>query len=486
MSVLFHSRLRAGLVAGVTVAALSTLFSMQVAHAAHAAPDPQWTRLSSGNVGTQQQPSVHRFGRDLQVVWTQPDGQLTSMWTRILGADGNPTGPAERILRWQTLIPDPVIFAIGAKRYIVFAGMRTSNVTDPYSTGAEYYLTSADGRSWTLGSGSLSASERAAGSYGTAAIGYKGSPLVAFTEASASRITFHRGIDPNSPATQPDGQTAGTGNFAYDTALGEDASTSDVWALWYSNSGKRATNGVVAQRLFPMMGSLVNAPASSTTAHGTATSTAPDQDLPAVSRSAASGGGVYTAYATPKANAITVWRVGARRPAFTIKATFEIGQVSLAAGPAGRLWIFWRNGTGQLQATRTNKAATRVGAIRDVPRLRGATVYRTAGDGSRGPLDLVSLMAAARGAMDSIQVLPGLTGSAGRIWKQGHSYAVTVTDAGAPVSGALVRFAGHSAKSNRHGLARFTVSRHQALKRSTVTVSHRGYAGVDLQVSVRG
>ena len=345
MSVLFRPRLRAGLAAGVTVAALSTLFSMQ---AAHAAPDPQWTRLSSGNVGTQQQPSVHRFGRDLQVVWTQPAGQQTAMWTRILGADGKPTGPAERILRWQTLIQDPVIFAIGSERYIVFAGMRTSNVTDPYSTGAEYYLTSADGRSWTLGAGSLSASERAAGSYGTAAIDYLGSPLVAFTEASASRITFHHGIDPNSPATQPDGHTANTGNFAYNTALGEDASTSAVWALWYSNSGKRATNGIVAQRLFPTMGSLVNAPSSSMTSHGSATSTAPDQDLPAVSRSARSGGGVYTAYATPKANAITVWRVGARRPAFTIKATFEVGQVSLAAGPGGRLWIFWRNGTGEL------------------------------------------------------------------------------------------------------------------------------------------
>ena len=80
--------------------------------------------------------------------------------------------------------------------------------------------------------------------------------------------------------------------------------------------------------------------------------------------------------------------------------------------------------------------------------------------------------------MDSIHILPGLTGSAQHVWRRGHSYTVKVTDAGAPVSGALVRFAGHQAKTNRHGMARFTVSRHQALKRSTVTVSHRGYAGV--------
>ena len=482
MSVLFRFRLRAGLAAAVTVATLSTMFATQVAHAA---ANPQWTQLSSGNVGTQQQPSVHRFGRDLQVVWTQPVGQRSAMWTRILGADGRPTGPAERILLWQTLIQDPAIFAIGSERYIVFAGQRTTNVTDPYSNGAEYYLTSTDGRSWTLGTGSLSASEHAAGSYGTAAIDYRGSPLVAFTEASTSRITFHQGIDPNSPATQPDGHTADTGNFAYNTALGEDPSTSAVWALWYSNSGKRATNGVVAQRLFPTMGSLVNAPSSSTTSRGSTTSTAPDQDLAVVPRSARSGGGLWTAYATPKANAIAVWRVGARRPAFTIKATFEVGQVSLAAGPGGRLWIFWRNGTGNVQATRTNKAATRIGAIRDVKPPRGTTAYRIAGEGSPGPLTLVSLMAGARGAMDSIQVLPGLTCSAPRIWRRGHSYTVKVADAGAPLNGALVRFAGHQAKTNRHGIARFSVSRHQALKRTTVTVNHAGYAGAAVKVSVK-
>src|SRR3954465_93408 len=105
MSVFFRRRLPAGLVTTIIVAALSASFSMQVAQAA---PGPQWTRLSLGNVGTQQQPSVHRFGRDLQIVWTQPDGQLTAMWTRILDAAGKPIGPAERILKWHTLIADPV------------------------------------------------------------------------------------------------------------------------------------------------------------------------------------------------------------------------------------------------------------------------------------------------------------------------------------------------------------------------------------------
>ena len=250
----------------------------------------------------------------------------------------------------------------------------------------------------------------AAGSYGTAAIDYLGSPLVAFTEASASRITFHHGIDPNSPAAQPDGQTADTGNFAYNTALGEDAATSAVWALWYSNSGKPATNGVVAQRLFPTMGSLVKAPSASLTSHGAATSTAPDQDLPAVARSARVRR--WVVHRVRDAEGECHRRLARRRSPAGAHDQGHLRDRSGLAGRRtdGRLWIFWRNGTGKLQATRTNKAATRIGAIRDVAPPRGTTVYRTAGDGSRGPLDLVSLVAGARGAMDSTRSVPGLPG----------------------------------------------------------------------------
>jgi hypothetical protein len=482
MTVQSRTRWRASLVGALTLVTGLSLCSLP--SAAHATPDGHWTTLSSGDVGTVQQPAVHRFGRDLQVVWTQPEGQKSALWTRILHSNGKPAGPAVRILLWEGLIPDPTIFAIGSERVIAFSGMRTGDITDPYTNGAEYYLTSQNGTSWTLGAGSLSHSNSAFGSYGTAAIDYNGSPLVAFTEASSSRITFHHGVDSHSPATTADGHTADTGNFAYNTGLGEDASTGNVWAVWYSNSGKPATDGVEAQRLYPSMGALTHAPSSSKVSGGSSTSTAPDQDLPAVSRPAKSGGGVYTAYATPSAGSIAVWRIGASRPAFTVPAHFSIGQVSLSSGPKGRLWVFWRDGTGAMGATRTNKAATRIGAIRSIAAPRGNTSYRTAGDGSRGSLDLVSLFAASHGAMESAQVLPGLTAKSHHSWRRGHSYTVKVTDAGAPVKGAVVRFGHHKAHTNRHGKAHFKVSSGASRGRTVVRVGHKGYASAHLKIKV--
>jgi hypothetical protein len=483
MSMQSRTRWRAGLVGALSVA---TVLALSATPAAHATPDRHWTKLSTGTVDTVRQPSVHRFGRDLQVVWTQPQGQRTALYTRILGANGKPKSGPIRIAVWEGLIEDPVIFGMGSQRVIAFSGLRTGNTLDPYDSGAEFYLTSPTGTTWTLATGSLSASTAAYGSYGTAAIDYNGAPLVAFTEASAHRITFHYGIDAHDPATTPDGHTSSTGNFAYDTGLGEDAATSNVWAVWYSNSGKPGTDGVNAQRIYPSLGTLVHAPTTTSVHHGAAYSIAPDEDLPAVSRPASAGGGVYTAYAMPNDRSIAVWRVGASHAAFTVKTGNPVGQVSLGAGPHGKLWLFWRGGSvGALQATRTNVAATRIGAIRTIAPPKGTTVYRTAGDGSLGTLDLVSLFANTHGAMDSAQVLPGLTGSTAHAWHRGNTYAVKVTDAGAPVKGAVVSFGGHKAHTNRHGIAHLRVSSGASLGRAHVRLSHHHYAKARITIHIK-
>jgi hypothetical protein len=480
MSLQSRTRWRASLISTV---ALATGLSLGSLPAAHATPDGHWTTLSKGNIDTVRQPAVHRFGRDLQAIWTQPQGQRIALYTRIIGANGKPKTAAIRIMVWDGIIEDPVIFGIGSQRVIAFSGLRNGNTPDPYTSGAEFYLTSPNGTAWTLGTGSLSQSTAAFGSYGTAAIDYNGSPLVAFTEASTSRITFHHGIDSHIPAATADGHTSSTGNFAYSTGLGEDKSTSNVWAIWYSNSGKPRTTGVDAQRIYPTEGALVHAPASFLARGGAATSTAPDQDLPAVSRPASAGGGVYTAYATPSDRSIVVWRVGARHPAFIVRSVNTAGQVSLGAGPHGKLWLFWRDGN-NVRATRSNAAATRAGAIRTIAPPRGTTAYRIAGDGALGPLDVVSLFSAAHGSMDSAQILPGLSGSASRVWRRGHRYTVKVTDAGAPVAGAVVSFAGHKAHTNRHGIARLTTSSRASLGHGQVRISHRGYAGARVRVTV--
>ena len=467
---------------GVALAATLPMSSLQTASAG---PPGRWTKLSTGHVDTVRQPAVHRFGHDPQVVWTQPTAAGSALWTRILDRHGSPTSAPIRILNWAGLIEDPVIFGIGSERIIAFSGLRNGNTLDPYTNGAEYSLTSTNGTTWTLRSGSLSASQAAYGSYGTAAIDHDGAPLVAFTEASASRITFHNGFDAASPAAAPDGHTANTGNFAYDTGLGEDTATSQVWAVWYSNSGKAATDAVSAQRIYPSMGPRVHAPDSTAVIGGSRTSAAPDQDLPVVARPAPAGGGVYTAYVAPTNRAIVLWRVGSAHPTLTIRSGNGIGQVSMASGGHGRLWLFWRDQlSGNVRATRTNVAATRIGAIRSVAPPRGSTVYRTAGDGTPGTLDLVTLVQGSHNAMVSTQVLPGLSGSTRQNWRRGHSYRVKVTDAGAPVAGAAVHFAGRTGHTNRRGIALVHVATHQGLGHADVKVSRSGYAGARLRIKV--
>ncbi len=167
-----------------------------------------------------------------------------------------------------------------------------------------------------------------------------------------------------------------------------------------------------------------------------------------------------------------------------MKSVNTAGQVSLGAGPKGKLWLFWRDGN-NLRATRSNAAATRAGAVRTIAPPRGRTAYRTAGDGRLGPLDLVSLFSASHGSMDSAQVLPGLTGSTGRVWRRGHRYKIKVTDAGAPVKGAVVRFDGHKARTNRHGVARLRVPRGASLGHARVRISHHRYAAARLRVAVK-
>jgi hypothetical protein len=474
---------RAGLVGALALATVLPLTSFQ---GASAGPPGRWTTLSIGHEDSVRQPSIHRFGADAQVIWTQPTAVGSALWTRILNRHGNPTSAPIRILNWAGLIEDPVIFGIGSERVIAFSGLRNGNSLDPYTNGAEYSLTSTNGTAWTLRKGSLSASQAAYGSYGTAAINHNGEPLVAFTEASASRITFHNGFDSASPAGTPDGHTADTGNFAYDTGLGEDARTSQVWAVWYSNSGKASTDAVNAQRIFPSMSARVHAPKSTATISGWQTSTAPDQDLPVVARPASVGGGVYTAYATPKDRSIVLWRVGSPHVTLTITSKNGIGQVSMASGGRGRLWIFWRDGlTGHMQATRTNIAATRIGAIRSVAPPSGTTVYRSAGDGTPGTLDLVTLVQGTRNAMISTQVLPGLSMSTRHAWRRGHTYTVKVTDAGAPVAGASVHFAGRTARANRHGVAHLRVPSVESLGRHLLSAGRAGYAAARLKVTVK-
>ncbi len=147
--------------------------------------------------------------------------------------------------------------------------------------------------------------------------------------------------------------------------------------------------------------------------------------------------GVYVGYCSgyPVCKSTLLWRVGGGKP-LKVGGSDDVEDVDVAPGPDGRLWVMWHDGrTKQLHATRTNKAATRVGPLVTLAPPKGTSnMWKLAGEGSLGPLDVL-VSATVGGALQTwhTQVLPRLQLT---VKKSGKVVKLTVTDAGDPVAGA--------------------------------------------------
>jgi hypothetical protein len=470
--------IRLAAIASIAVAAASML----ALPAAHGASQAKWVTISSGNVNnTVEQPSIAKFGSDYEAVWTVKAGSKYALDARILNAAGKPLGGVISVVgKWNLIGEDPTIFAIGSTRYIAFAGDRQDSNSDPYNSGVEDYATSQDGKTWTLGAGSLSQSELASQDGGTSVINNAGTPVTAM--ALSGGVTFHVGIDTSHrPALSPDATTSAPG-FSSDAGVGRDAKTGQVWALWASGNGGAGKDGVWAQPILPSLGTLIHAPGSY--ASGGTTSFGLQQDLSAASRT---GGGVYTAYVTSAQKSIDVWKVGAKKPFATLADHNGPTDVVVTPGPAGRIWVYWRDGSGW-HATRSNKAATRFGPITTVSIPKGdSSNYAIAGAGPSGPLEAVALATTGSNTNEVIarQILPKLSVSASpHAVKRGHSLTVKVTDAGDAVKGATVHFDGMKKKTNKKGEATFKVPGGASLGKTKVTASISGYTGASTKVTI--
>src|SRR5918995_1039362 len=108
-------------------------------------------------------------------------------------------------------------------------------------------------------------------------------------------------------------------------------------------------------------------------------------------------GGVYLFYGQgyPTFKTLALWKVDTARPGLVIKADRN-EHANVAAAPEGRLWLMWEQ-NGVINAARTNRAATRVGAVNAIRPPSGAAIFRLNGEGSAGPLDLVANMQVAGG-----------------------------------------------------------------------------------------
>ncbi len=463
-------------VAAVVIATVSLL------DAAPAGAATTWQTLSGNTRNAGTTPSIARFGNGYEVVWVANNGATKSIQARLLNAAGKPLGNVITVLSgWDQLQNDPTILAKGKTRLIGFGGYR-GGTNDPYNSGAEYYLTSGNGASWTLSSGSLSAADLTGGDTGTAVVNDAGTIISGFAESDGVR--YHVGTSALNPAPGTDPLTRTTGNFSYFPGVGVNAANQKVWALWFSNSGSSHHDGVWAQLIKPNTPtSLIRAPGSS--ANNGRTAYGVQQNLSAASRV---GGGLYTAYVTPFDKSVDVWRVGAAKPLATITDTRGPSNVVLVRAPQGRLWLYWRDFRGGWRATRSNKAATRFGPVTRIGFPTGVTNSAAiAGDGSAGPLEAVASVVTKSGAnkIMAVRILPRLSiGVSPTSARRGHTFIAKVTDAGDAVKGAAVHFNGLTKTTNKYGKVSFTVPNGMSLGKHAVTTSRAGYTAARTSIKV--
>ena len=467
------SRSRRMIAAAAATALASTTTVVAVSEGtaqAKAAPSP-WIQLSSGyGVNSSYQPRVVRWQGKLLVAWVQTtaDNSNTALNTRLLSAKAKPIGGITAALSpvWSSVSSDPVPFLLGGVPTIAFGGLRSLDTSDPYN-GQMSYVQAADATSWALGAGALTASRSAYGDYGLGAVDDgTGVPVTAGAYSSTDHISVHHGID-TVPPTSTDVQLAPTGGDAYDANVARDLKTGVTYAIWYSAANDAANQGIRAAEIWPTQNApLPPAPLSTVQFQGQTESVSSNQDVGITSRL---GGGVWAVYSSgyPSPHTVVLWKVGTSTR-LTLKTSGEVQYPTVSAGPGGRLWVSWIEGS-QIRAVRTNPSVTKWGVVRALttPAAEGESPTSITGDGQLGPLDAAINVASkplvkgnnAAPEIFAARIYEGLkvTATRGISYTKGGTVTVTVSDAGLAVRGVKVVVGGKAKTTNAAGQVTFAV-----------------------------
>jgi hypothetical protein len=341
---------------GPRILAAGIALALGLALAPLAGPAPaagagNWSRLSATGGGYPRisnidEPTLGRLGTGLQVVWPVQTSPSTAEYqTSIVSAAGQTTLGATPILSgWADLIADPRLITVGGVQFLAFSGLRSTDSADPYAIGAEYFATSADGRTWELAAGSLSESTSAYADYGNDAVDNAGTPVWVGNPGTVTGIRWQSGTTPVIPSPAgTGGSIALTGCCGYNAAAARDNATGAVIAAFYSNSNDPAEQGIQAGQILPSPSAFAQAPGSVTNAGTGAGSLSPDQRIAMVSRT---GGGVLVAYKVgyPTTSRIRVWQAGTSRQ-FDLPGSSGAGRIAMAAEPGGQVWVTWIAGS---------------------------------------------------------------------------------------------------------------------------------------------
>ena len=420
------------LVRGATAVGLALGLGLGLAPAGHAGPPGNWTTVSGGGVTNTDEAGLYRTA----------DGTLHAALVRD-NADGSQAIDVARITTsgqlldrvtvvdgWEGVTDDPQLVAgPGGTMRLVFGGHAPGAPGAPYTEGYVYQASSdPTGTAWSLPPQGSPAVVDPYGydSAGTAAVTLADGSLAAGF-AVGSSVVYQVGAGPRSSFDLG-------GCCAYDLTFATDGAA--VYAAWYANAGSDSQVGEYVRQIHPALGPVVKAPGSGSMSNNQH-----------VALAAREGGGFYLAYCTgyPTCDSVKLWKVGASSPR-ELPGSAGAQNIDLAAGPGGRMWIAFDDGSNDLHAVRTNRAATHFGALRTLHPGGSGSVYKLALEGSLARADLVFNDGS---SVRHQQVLPGLTlRSRPKKWDGDgrRKVMLKVTDAGDPVKGARVKARLHGKK----------------------------------------
>ena len=415
--------------------AIEVVVVLALAAPAAGGPPGQWTRLP-GTVVNFAEPGLARTSDGtLHVVYTRKNGTKSELAHATVSAGGKVGSASVALGGWSSMShPDLLRMSDGTLR-VFFGGIRS---TTPGETNNAMNTATApaSGAQWTLQTGKAAQATYAyATSYAGAGLAKNGTPISSW--AGSPGLGFHYGVDPGTA----DGKIPQSGCCLYHPDVGVDSASGQAWIGFTSNES--ATPGVFVNAIGPS-----GPEGGRKLAPGALTGT---NFLQPIGRTQITGrigaAGVFLAYGQgyPTYKKVAVWRVDTGNPQLVLGAA-GAKHVALAAAPEGRLWVVWDAG-GRVFATRTNRAATRVGPPTTIRPAGSGSVYELDGEGSAGPLDLVANDG--QGLWHQ-QVWPKLQLSGRRA---GKTIVFTVADAGDAVAAATVKVGGRTLTTAANGRA---------------------------------
>jgi hypothetical protein len=472
------------------VGAIAALSMLALGGPAWAGGPGVWTRLGTTDNAADSFGALRTADGNLHLVWLakHASDSTQSYGTSTVSVSGKLLATGTALSGWASLAPDPRLVPDGSAIRLIFNG-NTGPPTGCYARGEIFTETSTDGSSWSLVNGSLDSATVGTGNIAATVGSDRSTPVAVF----AGGHLFHIGVDPNCPASSPDGTIPPTtGSAQSNPAAVTDTSTGAVYAASYEAFVKQ---GYYVAQILPTQGPGIEAPSSGTTAAQN------NQPLEPVALAARIGGGVFMAYCVASSKEpcdhIDLWKVGSSK-VMVVPGSRHVhaARVALGADTLGNMSVAWSdstNGVNVIHSVRTNPAVTAWGVVRTTsPPAHTSAVVDLQAEGSSARLDLLVTdeldTAGAPIGLLQTQVLPGLSlkaSSAGFSHRKSKKVTFTVTDAGQPIRGAVVRCLGKKGSTNGAGKVKLKFRKGSAKGKQRCTAVHADYAVGTVTIKVR-